>query len=118
MNNPTIEQREANLHHVAQKYVTARFPHFGYNIHSRSQTMMVVIPKWRKTQIALDLLLVLLSLGMWLLVVPFTWACGRYSTLRLTVDVTGRVAVAGRPPLMKWLENLDAFSKPNQLPAA
>lgn len=118
MNNLTIEQREANLHHVAQKYVTAKFPHLGYNIHSRSQTMMVLIPKWRKAQVCLEIFCVLCTFGLWLLVVPLNWAVGRYSTLRLTVDISGKVTVGGRPPLMRWAEKISAAQTPNQLTTA
>lgn len=101
MNPLTVDQRELCLYHAAQKYTAGKFPCWKYEVRSQTPTMMVLVPKWRKWLFFVDLLLVLLTLGLWLFMVLIEWACGMYSTLRLSVDVTGTVHVAGRPPLMR-----------------
>lgn len=106
----TVDQRELRLYHAAQKYTAGKFPSWKYEVRSQTPTMMVLVPKWRRWLFFVDLLLVLLTLGLWLFMVLIEWACGLYSTLRLSVDVTGTVHVAGRSPLMRLADNASVWA--------
>lgn len=99
MHISTAEQKE-RLHARAHKYVNGR-----YRVVNSSETSMTLAPAHRGINIAIDVVLVFFTAGLWFLAIIIEWLVGMYSTISLSVDPHGNVTVSGRPPLMRYFES-------------